>query len=270
MRLLAVSATTITLLEGITATPVGVQKLAAAPVPSANAVLPLPASVVTTPRGVTRRMRQLYVSATTTTPLDGITATPYGLLKLAAAPVPSANAWLPLPASVVTTPRGVTCRMRLLRMSATTTMPLEGIMTTPNGSLKLAAAPVPSTNAALPLPARVVTTPLLAAGATPTPDTTSAAACADAAPCASPAAPHSSTPAHGPGSAPHLIHVLALQAMLPPLGSAAGALAPATSKCAPLASTSAPFMAPNTPAAYVGDAPVAARAATPSACEPER
>ena len=69
----------------------------------------------------------------TTMPLEGITATPVGMLKLAAVPVPSVNASLPLPASVVTTPSGVTSRMRWLCSSATTTMPFEGITATPNG-----------------------------------------------------------------------------------------------------------------------------------------
>jgi hypothetical protein len=57
--------------------------------------------------------------------------------------------------------------------------------------------------------------------------TASTSACGDAACCASPAAPHSSTPAHVVGAA-HLTHALALKATLPPLGSAAGALAPGT------------------------------------------
>jgi hypothetical protein len=78
-------------LEGITETPKGPRKLAAEPVPSAKAALPLPASVVTTPRGVTSRMRLLPASTTTIIPLEGITATVHGLLKLAAAPVPSAK-----------------------------------------------------------------------------------------------------------------------------------------------------------------------------------
>ena len=61
----------------------------------------------------------------------------------------------------------------------------------------------------------------------PMPATTSAAVCVDVMPSASPAAPHSSTAAHVLGAA-HLTHALALHATLPPLGSAAGALAPAT------------------------------------------
>ena len=133
MRWLAQSATMITLLEGITTTPCGVLKLAAAPEPSANTPLPLPTSVVTIPMGVTSLMRWLSYSVTTTTPLEGITAIPSGLRKLAAAPMPSANAALPLPASVVTTPRGVTRRMRLFDESATTIMLLEGITATPIG-----------------------------------------------------------------------------------------------------------------------------------------
>ena len=156
MRLLKASHTTMTLLEGITAIPCGLLKLAAEPVPSAKAALPLPASVVTTPRGVTSRMRLFHVSATTMMPLEGSTTTPFGPLNLAAAPVPSAKVALPLPASVVTTPRGVTSLMRLLPSSATTIMPLEGITATPAGPLKPAAAPVPSP---LPPPASVVTTP---------------------------------------------------------------------------------------------------------------
>jgi hypothetical protein len=92
-------------------------------VPSANADDPLPASVVTTPPGVTLRMRLLPQSATITLPLLS-TATPQGVMNEAPVPVPSANANDPFPASVVTTPPGVTLRMRLLRESATMTLPL--------------------------------------------------------------------------------------------------------------------------------------------------
>ena len=92
------------------------------PVPSAYPYEPLPASVLTTPPGVTLRMRWLLVSATTMLPL-GSRATPEGLLKDAPVPVPSANP-CQFPASDVTTPRGVTTRMRLLLVSATMTMPL--------------------------------------------------------------------------------------------------------------------------------------------------
>jgi hypothetical protein len=102
-------------------------------------------------------MRLLFESATMMVPLEGFTATPYGLLKLADLPSPKVG--LPLPVSVVTTPRGVTSRMRLLNVSATTMTPLEGITATAVGLLKPAAAPVPSANMATPVPARVVTTP---------------------------------------------------------------------------------------------------------------
>ena len=51
-----------------------------------------------------RRMRWFPLSTTAIAPLAGVKASPVGLLKLAAAPMPSANAALPLPASVVTTP----------------------------------------------------------------------------------------------------------------------------------------------------------------------
>jgi hypothetical protein len=160
------------------------------------------------------------------TPFEGITAIEYGLKKLAAVPAPSAKAWFPLPASVVTLPRGVTRRMRWLCESATTITPLEGTTATPCGWLKLAAAPVPSANP-LSLPASVVTMPLFGGGTCILPPTTSASACGVASCCASPAAPHPSTAAHVAGAG-HLTHALALHATLPPLGSADGAPAPAT------------------------------------------
>ena len=69
------------------------------------------------------RMRWLPESATMTLPLLS-TATPLGELNEAPAPVPSANVADPLPASVVTTPPGVTLRMRSLPQSATLTLPL--------------------------------------------------------------------------------------------------------------------------------------------------
>jgi len=225
MRLFPASATTKTPLEGITATPIGLRNDAAVPMPSKNVELPLPASVVTAPRGVTSRMRWLSVSATTITPLDGITATPDGLLNLAVVPVPSAEAALPLPASVATTPRGVTRRMQWFPVSATTITPLERITAIAVSSEKREATAVPSTNPGLPLPARVVTTPLFGSGTVA--PTTSAAAWGDAPCCASPVAPHSSTAAHVAGAA-HLTHALALHATLPPLGSADGAPMPAT------------------------------------------
>jgi len=62
---------------------------------------------------VSLRMRSLDLSATMTLPLLS-TATPEGSLNEAPAPVPSANAADPLPASVVTTPPGETLRMRWL------------------------------------------------------------------------------------------------------------------------------------------------------------
>jgi hypothetical protein len=51
------------------------------------------------------------------------TATPVGLLKEAPSPVPSANTSAPLPASVDTTPSGVTLRIRWFLESATKTLP---------------------------------------------------------------------------------------------------------------------------------------------------
>ena len=199
------------------------------PVPSANPLV-LPTRVLTTPPGyVTIRMRLLVESATTIAPSDGITATPAGHPKLADVPVPSAKAWVPLPARVLTTPLGETTRMRLLSRSETTKAPLEGMTATPRGYLKLAAVPVPSAKAALPLPANVLAAPPVPqlADAAAVPATASPIACGDATPCASPAAPHSSTAAYEAGAA-HLTHALALKATLPPAGSAAGAPEPAT------------------------------------------
>jgi hypothetical protein len=106
-----------------TATPAGQLNEAPAPVPSANVADPLPASVVTTPPGVSLRMRWLFLSATMTLPLLS-TATPEGSMNKAPAPAPSENPYDPPPASVVTTPPGVTLRMRWLLESATMTLPL--------------------------------------------------------------------------------------------------------------------------------------------------
>ena len=58
-----------------------------------------------------------------------------------------------------TTPRGEIRRTLLFPASATTIAPLEGTTATLLGDEKLAAAPAPSAKAALPLPARVETTP---------------------------------------------------------------------------------------------------------------
>jgi hypothetical protein len=174
--------------------------------------------------------------------LEGITATEYGYLKHAAVPIPSAKDALPLPASVVTALEvESTRRMRWLFASATTIT--KGSMTaTEYGWLKLAAAPKPSAKDAMLLPASVETTPLLM------PSTTRATASGDESSCALPAAPHSSTDACVLGVA-HLTHALALHAMFPPLGSAAGALAPGASRCAPLARMSELPAALKTPAA---------------------
>jgi len=50
---------------------------------------------------------------------DESIAIPEGLKNTAFVPVPSAKPSDPLPANVVTTPEGVTLRIRLLRISAT-------------------------------------------------------------------------------------------------------------------------------------------------------
>ena len=154
MRLLFVSATMILPLRS-RATPEGLENEALIPAPSAYAKEPLPAIVDTAPPGVTLRMRLLSRSATMTLPLKS-KATLKGLLKDAAVPVPSAYPYEPLPASVLTTPPGVTTRMRWLYMSATMMLPL-GSRATPEGLLKDAPVPLPSANELHPLPASVLT-----------------------------------------------------------------------------------------------------------------
>ena len=154
MRLLLWSATN-TFPLASTVTPIGALNCAAAPVSSTQPASPLPASVVTTPADVTFRMRLLLWSATKIFPLAS-TVTPVGALNCAAAPVPSANPAVPLPASVVTTPPGVIFLMRLLISSATKTFPLASTVT-PYGVLNSALAPVPSVLPGGALPASVVT-----------------------------------------------------------------------------------------------------------------
>ena len=81
-------------------------------------VEPEPASVVTTPAAVIFRIVLERLSATYTVP-SAPTATPSGLLNVAAAPVPSARPATPEPASVVTTPAAVIFRILWLAISAT-------------------------------------------------------------------------------------------------------------------------------------------------------
>ena len=108
---------TYTVPSAATAIPVGKLKLAAVPVAFALPVEPEPASVVTTPAAVIFRIVLERLSATYTVP-SAPTATPSGLLNVAAAPVPSALPAAPEPASVVTTPAAVIFRI-LLAWSAT-------------------------------------------------------------------------------------------------------------------------------------------------------
>ncbi len=108
--------------------------------PSANIADPFPASVETAPPGDILRTRLLSVSATMML-LFASMATAFGLKNEAPTPVPSANApWQrhsnvksssqqsALPASVVTTPSGVTLRMRWLPESATNRFSLESMV----------------------------------------------------------------------------------------------------------------------------------------------
>ena len=125
--------------------------------PSANAPMPVPASVVTKPAGEMTLMRPLE-SATCIKP-SAFTVMPAGLKNAALVPNPSAHEATPLPAKVVVAPPEVTRRMRLFPLSAQKISPVTGWAATPLGEKKLATAPVPSAHAAAPLPARVLTTP---------------------------------------------------------------------------------------------------------------
>ncbi len=124
IRLPLVSAT-ITLPPASTATPIMPPNKASAPVPSAKPNT-LPASVLTTPPGVTLRIRML--APTITLPLAS-TATPLGSENEAPLPTPLVDVRIPLPASVVTTPPGVTLRIRWFCQSATIMLPLASMAT---------------------------------------------------------------------------------------------------------------------------------------------
>ena len=150
---------TYTLPKASTASPLGLLKLAATPVPFVEPLTPLPAKVVTIPVGVILRILLLYWSTTNTLP-EASTATPEGPLKLAAIPVASVEPCKPLPAKVETTPAVVILRILLLPKSATYTLP-KASTAIPNGLLKLAAVPAPFVEPCTPLPAKVVIMPVV-------------------------------------------------------------------------------------------------------------
>ena len=106
----------------------------------------------------------LFVSTTMMT-LYNVIARSEGPLNFALVPVPSANAALVLlPASVETSPRGVTSRIRLFPASAIVMTPVRGLIAMPCGALNLAVVATPSRNngngeAVLLLPASVETMP---------------------------------------------------------------------------------------------------------------
>jgi hypothetical protein len=83
---------------------------------------------------------------------------PKGLLKREAVPKPLRMEAVPLPATVVTSPRGVIMRIRLLEVSATRRLSLSA-MERWRGPLNAAEVPPPSAHVPLPLPARVDTVP---------------------------------------------------------------------------------------------------------------
>ena len=91
---------------------------------SSHPKVPDPASVVTTPKGVTIRMRCPANSATITLS-NASMVMPFGELKVADAPMPFVPPAVPFPASVDTFPDSVTIRMQLLPLSTTARFPLE-------------------------------------------------------------------------------------------------------------------------------------------------
>ena len=104
--------------------PIGLLKLAAVPVSSAEPSEPLPANVLTTPKDVILRILLLPESAIYRFPNESI-AIPDGPLKLAYVPVPSVYSHEPLPANMLTLPSGVILRIILLPVSATYRFPAE-------------------------------------------------------------------------------------------------------------------------------------------------
>jgi hypothetical protein len=140
-----------------TTKPVGALKLAKVPIPSAKVAAPLPAIVLTDPTGFTLRIRLFVVSAINKFPSTS-TAIPLGLLNFATLAAPLTNPTNPLPENDDTVPFGKIFLMRLLAVSATNTVSIA-FTATPTGELKLAAGPTPSTNVAVPLPAKVLTVP---------------------------------------------------------------------------------------------------------------
>ena len=118
----------------------GEEKEAEVPVPSASVAPPLPAKVDTVPLGRMSLMRWLPVSLTYTFPLAS-TTTPLGEENEAVLPMPlEKGALQPVPARVVTAPRGEILRMRWLPVSATYTTPAESTVR-PEGFRNLAALP---------------------------------------------------------------------------------------------------------------------------------
>jgi hypothetical protein len=93
-------------------------KQAAELAPSAKAAVPLPAMVVTTPWGVTFRMRWLYVSLTYKVSKPSM-ASPEGLENVAAVPVPSEKTVWNMPANTVEKPSGETLRITPYEESST-------------------------------------------------------------------------------------------------------------------------------------------------------
>ena len=146
LRIVFASAT-YTLPSVSTATPLGLEKLAAEPMPSSDPDMPLPASVVTIPYGLI--LRTSYRSLCTTYTLPSVSVANL-------APAPGDDMKRPL-ASVVTTLSGLILRTR--SESVTYTFPAVSTATLDRVS-KLADEPVPSADPHCPLaPASTDTTP---------------------------------------------------------------------------------------------------------------
>src|SRR4051794_9198434 len=133
----------------------------AGPQPPEKARPPLPATVVIVPAGDTRRTRWLLTSAITTPP-SGVTATAAGESSWAvvAGPPSPEKPGVPVPATVVIVPAGVTRRTRPLPASAITKPP-SGVPATASteASWAAGAGPPPPEGPGGPVPATVVMVP---------------------------------------------------------------------------------------------------------------
>jgi len=88
-------------------------------------------------------------------------ATPTGWFRVAVAALPPVDPATPVPHTVDTRPAGVTARTRLFPVSLTKIVLVSVLKDACDGEKKDAATPKPSEKLEEPLPARLVTTPLI-------------------------------------------------------------------------------------------------------------